>query len=41
MGREFVGVYRQTFAIAPDGALEKIYRKVKPATHAIELFGLL
>jgi peroxiredoxin len=41
MGREFVGVYRQTFAIAPDGTLEKIYRKVKPATHAIELFGLL
>lgn len=37
MGKEFIGVYRHTFAIAPDGRIEQIYRKVKSATHAAEI----
>ncbi|MEO0374301.1 MAG: thioredoxin-dependent thiol peroxidase, partial [Cyanobacteria bacterium P01_A01_bin.17] len=34
MGKEYDGVYRQTFIIDPQGQLAKIYRKVKPAEHA-------
>jgi len=34
MGKEFNGVYRHTFVIGPDGKIAKIYRKVKPDSHA-------
>ncbi len=34
MGKEFMGIFRSTFVIGPDGKLEKIYRKVKAETHA-------
>lgn len=34
MGKEYMGITRSTFIISPDGVLEKIYRKVKAATHA-------
>jgi peroxiredoxin Q/BCP len=37
MGKEYMGVYRHTFAIAPDGKIEKIYRKVKPDNHGAEI----
>jgi thioredoxin-dependent peroxiredoxin len=37
MGKEYMGVYRHTFAIAPDGKIEKIYRKVKPETHGADI----
>ena len=33
MGKEYMGIKRQTFIISPDGTLEKIYKKVKPADH--------
>lgn len=36
-GREYEGVLRSTFLIGPDGDIEKIYRKVKPAEHAAEI----
>lgn len=36
-GREYEGVLRSTFLIGPDGNIEKIYRKVKPAEHAAEI----
>lgn len=39
MGKEFMGVYRYTFAIAPDGRIEKIYTKVKPESHATEILA--
>ncbi|MCT7952080.1 thioredoxin-dependent thiol peroxidase [Ancylothrix sp. C2] len=39
MGKEYMGVHRHTFVIAPDGTLEKIYRKVKPETHAAEILS--
>ncbi|MGB3559783.1 MAG: thioredoxin-dependent thiol peroxidase [Geitlerinemataceae cyanobacterium] len=34
MGKEFMGIYRSTFVIDPNGKIEKIYRKVKPDAHA-------
>lgn len=39
MGKEFMGVFRQTFVIGPDGKIEKIYRKVKPALHAEQVLS--
>lgn len=37
MGKEYMGISRSTFIIAPDGKLAKIYRKVKPEPHAQEV----
>jgi len=37
MGKEFMGIFRQTFIIKPDGTIAKIYRKVKPAQHGEEV----
>jgi thioredoxin-dependent peroxiredoxin len=37
MGKTYEGIYRQTFSIDPDGAIAKIYRKVKPEAHAEEI----
>ncbi|MGF1494349.1 MAG: thioredoxin-dependent thiol peroxidase [Microcoleaceae cyanobacterium] len=34
MGKEFMGVFRHTFVIDPEGRIQKIYRKVKPEPHA-------
>ncbi len=39
MGKEYMGVYRHSFVIAADGTIEKIYRKVKPETHAAEILS--
>ena len=39
MGKEFMGIFRQTFIIGPDGRIEKIYRKVKPDPHAAEVLA--
>lgn len=39
MGKEFMGVYRSTFVIDPDGKIEKIYRKVKPEAHATQILA--
>lgn len=37
MGKEYMGIKRQTFVIGPDGKIERIYRKVKPAEHAVQI----
>jgi peroxiredoxin Q/BCP len=37
MGKEYMGISRNTFIIGPDGKIEKIYRKVKPEAHATEV----
>jgi peroxiredoxin Q/BCP len=34
MGREYDGIFRTSFLIAPDGKIAKVYEKVKPAEHA-------
>jgi peroxiredoxin Q/BCP len=39
MGKEFMGVFRHSFIIGPEGTLEKIYRKVKPEPHAREVLN--
>lgn len=41
MGRESMGVMRQTFVIGPDGRIEQIYRKVKPEAHAQQILASL
>ncbi|MFM2429374.1 MAG: thioredoxin-dependent thiol peroxidase [Cyanobacteriota bacterium] len=33
MGKEYMGITRNTFLIDPDGKIAKIYLKVKPETH--------
>lgn len=37
MGREYQGVMRMSFLIAPDGTIAKVYEKVKPEVHAAEV----
>jgi thioredoxin-dependent peroxiredoxin len=39
MGKEYMGISRNSFLIGPNGAIEKIYRKVKPENHAIEVLA--
>jgi thioredoxin-dependent peroxiredoxin len=39
MGREYMGVMRHTIVIDPGGRIERIYRKVKPETHAADLLA--
>jgi len=41
MGKEYMGVFRHTFVIAPDGTIAQIYRKVKPDAHAIQVLQAL
>jgi|SRR5579859_489658 len=36
-GRKYMGVERTTFIIGSDGAIKKIFHKVKPAGHAAEV----
>lgn len=37
MGREYMGVARTTFIIAPDGRVARVFENVKPAGHALEI----
>jgi thioredoxin-dependent peroxiredoxin len=39
MGKEYIGVSRNTFLIGSDGRIEKIYLKVKPANHAAQILA--
>jgi len=39
MGKEYMGISRNTFVINPDGRIEKIYKKVKPESHAEEVLA--
>mgnify|MGYP002777003786 CR=1 FL=1 len=39
MGKEYLGITRNTFVISPDGTIEKIYRKVKPDLHAAQILA--
>lgn len=39
MGKEYMGISRNTFIIGPDGRIEKIYKKVKPETHASQILA--
>ncbi|BAU09622.1 alkyl hydroperoxide reductase [Leptolyngbya sp. NIES-3755] len=39
MGKEYLGIIRNTFVISPDGTIEKVYRKVKPDLHATQILA--
>jgi peroxiredoxin Q/BCP len=41
MGREYMGVDRATFIVGPDGKLAKVFEKVNPAGHALEILTSL
>jgi peroxiredoxin Q/BCP len=41
MGRKYLGVYRVTFLIGPDGKIKKIWPEVKPDEHAAEVLAAL
>lgn len=39
MGKEFTGIYRSTFLVGSDGRIERIYRKIKPESHAVSILA--
>lgn len=39
MGKEYMGISRNTFLIDPAGKIQQIYRKVKPDDHAAEVLS--
>lgn len=39
MGREYMGIERNTFIISPDGQIAKEYRGVDPKTHAAQIIA--
>ena len=41
MGRKYLGTYRVTFLIGPDGRIKKIWPKVKPEEHVDEVLAAL
>jgi len=41
LGRKYMGTYRVTFLIGPDGGIKKIWPTVKPADHAKEVLEAL
>ncbi len=41
MGRKYMGTYRVTFLIGPDGRIRKIWPDVKPAEHAAEVLAAI
>lgn len=41
MGREYEGVHRTTFLIGPDGVIQEVFEKVKPAKHSAEILAVL
>jgi len=41
MGRKYLGTYRVTFLIGPDGRIKKIWPQVKPDEHAAEVLAAL
>jgi peroxiredoxin Q/BCP len=41
MGRKYMGTFRVTFLIGPDGHIKKIWPQVKPEEHAAEVLAAL
>lgn len=40
-GKKYMGVERSTVVIGPDGVVEKVFRRVKPADHAAQVLDAL
>ena len=41
MGREYMGVERTTFVVDQAGKIARVFEKVKPAGHALEILEAL
>lgn len=41
MGREYMGIFRTTYLIGPDGKIRKVFEGVKPAEHSQEVLSAL
>lgn len=41
MGREYDGVFRTTFVVAPDGTIARVFENVKPDGHSTEVLNAL
>ena len=39
MGKEYEGIHRTTYLINPKGKIQKIWPKVKPEEHAVEVLA--
>ena len=39
MGREYMGIFRNSFLISPEGTIAKVYEAVKPEKHAEEVLA--
>jgi thioredoxin-dependent peroxiredoxin len=40
-GKKVMGIARSTFVIGPDGKIQRIFAKVKPEGHAVEVLAYL
>jgi thioredoxin-dependent peroxiredoxin len=40
-GKKYMGIERTTFLIDEDGKIAKIWRKVKPEGHAVEVLNFI
>ncbi|MPM75999.1 putative peroxiredoxin bcp [bioreactor metagenome] len=41
MGREYMGIFRTSYLIAPDGTVKKVFENVKPDGHSQEVLAAL
>lgn len=41
MGKEYMGIFRTTYLIAPDGTIKKVFDNVKPEGHSQEVLAAL
>jgi thioredoxin-dependent peroxiredoxin len=39
MGKEYMGIFRTTFLIHPDGKVAKVYENVNPTDHALQILN--
>jgi len=37
MGREYDGIFRNTYVIDENGLIEKVYKKINVKTHALDI----
>ena len=41
MGREYDGIFRNTYVIDENGLIEKVYKKINVKTHALDIIAEL
>jgi peroxiredoxin Q/BCP len=40
-GKSYMGIIRSSFLVGPDGRIERVWPKVKPEDHAVEVLAAL